>query len=103
MYLQEFAHIHLHIKNLLKENNRGYARLQVKGGKCAGFVYEWAFEDEVGNDDHLIDNMVLVHKINEIYLTGIEVDFKKDLMGSNFTYQNPLAQSHCGCGVSFAL
>jgi iron-sulfur cluster assembly accessory protein len=94
---------YLHIKNLLRENNKSYARLQVKGGKCAGFIYEWTFEDEPGSDDHLIDNMVLVHKMNELYLTGIEIDFKKELMGSNFTYLNPKAQSHCGCGISFAV
>ena len=36
----------LHIGHLLKEHNKKYVRLQVKGGGCAGFEYEWSFEDE---------------------------------------------------------
>ena len=41
-----------HIGNLLKEHDKKYVRLQVKGGGCAGFEYEWTFEDESDTDDH---------------------------------------------------
>ena len=45
-----------HIGHLLTEHNKKYVRLQVKGGGCAGFEYEWTFEDEKDKDDHLIDD-----------------------------------------------
>ena len=35
-----------HLENLTKEHNKKYVRLQVKGGGCAGFEYEWLEEDE---------------------------------------------------------
>ena len=54
-----------HIGNLLKEHDKKYVRLQVKGGGCAGFEYEWTFEDEPDTDDHVIDNRLLVHRTNE--------------------------------------
>ena len=37
----------------------------------------------------------------EPYLSGIEIGYKADLMGSEFTYINPKAQAACGCGISF--
>ena len=55
-----------HIGALLEEHKKKYVRLQVKGGGCAGFEYEWSFEDEQDKDDHLIDNRLLVHKTNEL-------------------------------------
>ena len=57
-----------HIGHLLTEHNKKYVRLQVKGGGCAGFEYEWTFENEQDKDDHLIDDRLLVHKMNELYL-----------------------------------
>ena len=77
-----------HIGHLLTEHNKKYVRLQVKGGGCAGFEYEWTFEDEQGKDDHLIDDKLLIHKMNELYLTGIEVDYNSETFGSFFTFNN---------------
>ena len=37
----------LHLRSLIKEHNKKYVRLQVKGGGCAGFEYEWSFSDEL--------------------------------------------------------
>ena len=33
--------------------NNDYVTLGVKGGGCAGFGYEWTFEDESKKDDDL--------------------------------------------------
>ena len=92
-----------HIGTLLEEHKKKYVRLQVKGGGCAGFEYEWSFEDEQDKDDHLIDNRLLVHKTNELYLTGIEIDYNSETFGSFFTFSNPQAKSQCGCGTSFSV
>jgi len=92
-----------HIGHLLTEHNKKYVRLQVKGGGCAGFEYEWTFEDEKDPDDHIIDNRLLIHKMNELYLTGIEIDYNAQTFGSYFTFENPKAKSQCGCGTSFSI
>jgi iron-sulfur cluster insertion protein len=36
-------------------------------------------------------------------LTGAEIDFVEDLMGSYFAIKNPQASSTCGCGSSFSI
>jgi iron-sulfur cluster insertion protein len=37
------------------------------------------------------------------YLTGATIDFKEEVMGSNFVITNPNAKTSCGCGSSFAV
>jgi len=36
------------------------------------------------------------------YLEGAVIDYKESLEGSQFSIQNPNAQSTCGCGSSFS-
>jgi iron-sulfur cluster insertion protein len=36
------------------------------------------------------------------YLTGAEINYKEDIMGSSFAIKNPNAQTSCGCGSSFS-
>ena len=91
-----------HLKHLLKEHNKKFVRLQVKGGGCAGFEYEWSFEDEDNREDMIIDDILLIDRMNELYLRGMELDYK-EIWGSSFVFENPMAKSSCGCGTSFSV
>ena len=92
-----------HLKHLLKEHNKKFVRLQVKGGGCAGFEYEWSFEDDDNREDMIIDDILLIDRMNELYLRGMELDYKKEIWGSSFVFENPMAKSSCGCGTSFSV
>ena len=92
-----------HLENLTKEHNKKYVRLQVKGGGCAGFEYEWSFEDEDNREDMIIENVLLIDRMNELYLRGMHLDYKKEIWGSSFVFGNPMAKSSCGCGTSFSV
>ena len=70
---------------------------------CPFCSYELEDEDEQEKDDHLIEDRVLIHPTNELYLTGIEVDYNAKTFGSFFTFNNPKAKSQCGCGTSFSI
>jgi len=37
-----------------------------------------------------------------LYLNGTTIDFKDELMGRGFVFNNPNATSSCGCGSSFS-
>lgn len=37
-----------------------------------------------------------------LYLNGTEIDFKDEMMGRGFVFNNPNASSTCGCGSSFS-
>ena len=38
-----------------------------------------------------------------LYLNGTTIDFKDELMGRGFVFNNPNATSSCGCGSSFSV
>ena len=81
-------------------------RVFVQGGGCSGFQYGFTF-DEVKNQDDFDfvydDITVVVDAMSMQYLDGASIDFKDDLMQSNFVINNPQAQSTCGCGSSFGI
>ena len=93
------------INDLCIENNRYAVSLNVKGGGCAGFEYDWQFLDEaeVENNDEVIETgngRLVIGSYSLMYLIGSTIDYKKDIMGAMFDIRNPNAQSSCGCGVS---
>ena len=93
------------IGKLCQENNCYAISLNLKGGGCAGFEYEWntvAVED-LEEDDELIpcdQGNLVIGKHSVMFLIGTEIDYVKSLVGSNFEIKNPNAQSSCGCGTS---
>ena len=38
-----------------------------------------------------------------LYLNGTTIDFKDEIMGRGFVFQNPNATTSCGCGSSFSV
>ena len=91
------------LNELRKKHNKKFVRLDVKGGGCAGFNYDWSFTDEEQREDIVIDDMLVVDRINELYLTGMELDYTYDDFESAFVFNNPKATSSCGCGTSFSI
>jgi iron-sulfur cluster insertion protein len=96
------------IADLLAEENNPNLKLRsfVQGGGCSGFQYGFTFDEEQNEDDFVISKnnvTVLIDAMSMQYLTGAVIDYKEDLMGSNFSISNPQAQSTCGCGSSFGV
>jgi len=92
---------------LLEENNPKVAlRTFVQGGGCSGFSYGFTIDEVVNEDDFevpLDEFKILVDAMSMQYLTGAEIDYKEELMGSSFTIKNPNATTTCGCGSSFGV
>ena len=94
--------------DLLSEENHCYGiTLNIKGGGCAGFEYEWgtiASPEDLAKDDEVVKTTngcaFVVGGHSLMFLIGTEVDYVKSLVGANFEINNPNAQSSCGCGVS---
>jgi iron-sulfur cluster assembly accessory protein len=95
-----------HLTELSKEHNKKYVRLEVKGGGCAGFKYDWSFEDNKDNNDEEMqyENFtLLVDKSSILMLAGMTIEYKKEIFGSFLQLINPNAKSSCGCGESFGV
>ena len=90
-----------YLNKMIKNENKRYVTLDVKGGGCSGFRYEWNFSDEVSGN--LIDDILVIDVMAEMFLFGCTVDYVQELGGSYLTVVNPNATASCGCGESFAV
>ncbi len=96
------------IADILAEENNPAVKLRtfVQGGGCSGFNYGFTLDEEQNEDDFVIEQpgvTVLVDSMSMQYLQGATIDYKQELMGSQFVIKNPNAQSTCGCGSSFSV
>ena len=79
-------------------------RISVVGGGCNGFLYDLQFTNEPSKVDLNFkqeDVNLAVDKKSMDMLNQIEIDYIDTLNESGFKFNNPHAQSGCGCGKSF--
>jgi len=80
--------------------------LNLKGGGCAGFEYDWGVvntADDIASDDEVVkvgDSHFIIGATSLMFLLGTEIDYVSTAFSSNFEINNPNAQSACGCGIS---
>jgi len=96
------------IKDILYEESNPKLALRtfVQGGGCSGFSYGFTLDEVVNEDDFEIpldEFKLLVDSMSMQYLQGATIDYKEELMGSNFVINNPNATTTCGCGSSFGV
>ena len=96
------------ISDILAEENNPKAKLRtfVQGGGCSGFSYGFTLDEEQNEDDFVLEKegvTVIVDSMSMQYLQGASIDYKEEIMGSQFVITNPNAQSTCGCGSSFSV
>ena len=81
-------------------------RVGVKGGGCSGFSYILDLtESRKDTDEEFVQHgiRVICDPKSLLYLTGTTIDFKDEIMVRGFVFNNPNANTTCGCGSSFAV
>jgi iron-sulfur cluster assembly protein len=96
------------VKSILEQQNlspeQTFLRMGVKGGGCSGFSYSLDLTESKGEMDEEFDIhgiQVVCDPKSYLYLNGTTLDFKDEIMGRGFVFNNPNATSSCGCGSSF--
>lgn len=79
-------------------------RIGVEGGGCSGLNYILGFDQKKdGDSEFLVDGIkVFMNQAHGMYLAGMEIDFQSGLNARGFMFNNPNAESTCGCGTSFS-
>ncbi len=79
-------------------------RVGVRGGGCSGFQYLLDLtETQKDTDEVSVQHGVTIicDPKSLLYLNGVTVDFRDEIMGRGFVFNNPNATGTCGCGSSF--
>ncbi len=81
-------------------------RVGVKGGGCSGFSYLLDLTESQKDHDEVFELhgiKVICDPKSLLYLNGVTIDFKDEIMGRGFVFNNPNATASCGCGSSFSV
>lgn len=105
--ITEAAKTYLLSLNQLDSGNK-HLRISVKQGGCSGLSYTMHFEnkEQIQQQDEIIDYgsfKVVCDSKSLLYLYGISLEYKDDLIGGGFQFVNPNAVQTCGCGKSFSI
>ncbi len=80
-------------------------RVGVRGGGCSGFNYLLDLTEQQRENDEIFEEhgiKIVCDPKSYLYLNGTTIDFKDEIMGRGFVFNNPNATSTCGCGSSFS-
>ena len=56
--------------------------------------YDWSFSNEETRNDVIVDDILIIDRINELYLTGMQLDYTYDDFESAFVFKNPRILNH---------
>ena len=93
------------VKAILSERKEAAGlRIAVIGGGCSGFQYQMTLDRESNADDKVFDMeglKVFIDAKSLPYLNGAKVDYVDGSNGAGFKFDNPNANTSCGCGETF--
>lgn len=97
------------VRNIMQQQELDAAKMRlrvgVKGGGCSGFSYLLDLTEQERETDEKFERhgiTVVCDPKSYLYLSGTTIDFKNEIMGRGFVFNNPNATSSCGCGSSFS-
>jgi iron-sulfur cluster assembly protein len=81
-------------------------RVGVKNGGCAGQEYTFAYAEEIGPLDEVVEDKgvtILIEPKAVLFLIGAEIDYVTTKLSSKFVFNNPNQTDACGCGESVTI
>lgn len=98
----------IRVREIMEKAEKTYAglRVGVKNGGCAGQEYTFAYAEEVGSLDEVVEDKgvtILIEPKAVLFLIGTEIDFETTKLSSKFVFRNPNETDACGCGESVTI
>lgn len=97
-----------YVYTMLTDRGHGIGlRLGVKTLGCSGYAYNIGFLDEANADDKVFeinrDIAIAVDKDSYPIIKGTVIDFIREGLSHQFSFNNPNTKDLCGCGESFSV
>jgi iron-sulfur cluster assembly protein len=94
------------VKAVMAASDRGYLRVGVKNGGCAGMEYVMEYADAPEPLDEIVEDKgvkILVRANAVLFLIGSTIDHETSKLASKFVFRNPNQTDACGCGESVTI
>ncbi|MFP4519863.1 MAG: HesB/IscA family protein [Oceanicaulis sp.] len=94
------------VKSLMAKADKGYLRVGVKNGGCAGMEYVMDYVCEPDPLDERVEDKgveIVVDAKSLLFLLGSQLDYEITPLHAKFVFKNPNETDACGCGESVTL
>ena len=93
---------------LRKEPKNSFVRILIDSGGCSGFSYNFVVDDKNNDKDIIVckyndSALLIIDKISLNYVKNAKIDWIETMTQAQFSIDNPIAKSKCGCGSSFSV
>ncbi|MYD42258.1 MAG: iron-sulfur cluster assembly accessory protein [Gammaproteobacteria bacterium] len=96
-----------HVRKQLDLESATGLMLHITESGCNGYMYALKFLDDIPADAKVFefgdDVKVVVDKEHWDLLRGTHIDLVTEGLNSSLKFENPNADTHCGCGESFSV
>ena len=94
------------VKSLMARQGKGFLRVGVKNGGCAGMEYVMDYVAEPAPLDERVEDKgveIAVVAVSLHFLLGCQLDYEITPLHAKFVFRNPNQTDACGCGESVTL
>lgn len=94
------------VKTLMERSGKGYLRVGVKNGGCAGMEYVMDYVEAPEPLDERVEDKgveIVIESKALLFLLGSEIDYETTPLHAKFVFRNPNETDACGCGESVTL
>ena len=94
------------VRELMSEKDKGFLRVGVTNGGCAGMEYVMDYAEAPEPLDEVVEDngvQIVVDAKAVLFLLGSQVDFEVTPLHEKFVFSNPNQTDACGCGESVTI
>lgn len=94
------------VRALMTREGKGFLRVGVKNGGCAGMEYTMDYVTEPAPLDERVEDQgveIVIDSKALLFLLGSQIDYEVTPLHAKFVFRNPNQTDACGCGESVTI